>query len=121
MQWWSSLDVYSKKNLLLFASLGLDGFKYFIIDNDENFINKLLYNFKKCKIKDQKISLCSLKFSIDFLEKLELLKKKLILLKTFSIYWQNLLSKKVERNEYTGSRTSSSRYNTFDLFQLFFS
>ena len=75
MQWWSSLDVYSKKNLLLFASLGLDGFKYFIIDNDENFINKLLYNFKKCKIKDQKISLCSLKFSIDFLEKLELLKK----------------------------------------------
>ena len=72
--WWSFLDIYPKKNLLLFDSLGLDGFKYFIVDNDENIIDKLLYNFKKCKIRYQKISLCSLKFSIDNWEKLELSK-----------------------------------------------
>ena len=76
MQWWSFLDVYHKKNLLFFDSLGLDGLKYLIIDNDENIIDKLLYNFKKCKIKDQKISLYSLKFSIDNWEKLQLSKKE---------------------------------------------
>ena len=46
-------------------SLGLDGFKTFIVDNDERIINELLFNFKKCKISltDQKITLCEMKFS----------------------------------------------------------
>ena len=33
--WWSFLDIQPKKNLLLFDSHGLQGFKYFIVDNDE--------------------------------------------------------------------------------------
>ena len=38
-----------KKYLMLFDSLGLDGFK-FIVDSDEKIIDELLFNFKKCKI-----------------------------------------------------------------------
>ena len=50
--------------LFFFDSLGLDGFKFFAVYNDENTIEKLLYNFKSCKVKEEKLTLCSLKFSI---------------------------------------------------------
>ena len=30
--WWSFMDVHPKKNLLLFDSLGLEGFKFFVVD-----------------------------------------------------------------------------------------
>ena len=30
MQWWSFMDIHPKKNLLLFDSLGLEGFKFFV-------------------------------------------------------------------------------------------
>ena len=43
--WWSFVDIHPKKCLLLFDSLGLDGFKFFIVDNDESIIDELLYNF----------------------------------------------------------------------------
>ena len=36
------MDIHSRKNLLLFDSLGLEGFKFFIVDNDENIIDELL-------------------------------------------------------------------------------
>ena len=35
---------------MLFDSLGLDGFKFFIVDNNEKIIDELLFNFKKSKI-----------------------------------------------------------------------
>ena len=52
-----------KKNKLLFDSLGLIGFKYFAVDNDESITEKMLYNFSSCKVKEEKLTLCSLKFS----------------------------------------------------------
>ena len=67
-----------KKNLLLFDSLGLEGFKFFIVDSDENIIDELLYNFKKCKVSlvNQKLTLCTMKFSINVWEKLPHTKKE---------------------------------------------
>ena len=58
-------------------SLGLDGFKTFIVDNDERIINELLFNFKKCKISltDQKITLCEMKFSVSTWENMPIPKK----------------------------------------------
>ena len=47
MDLWSFMDIHWKRNLLLF---GLDGFKFFIVGNDEAIIDELLYNFKKSKI-----------------------------------------------------------------------
>ena len=63
-RWWSFLDIQPKKSLLLFDSHGLDGFKYFIVDNDEKIIDELLYNFKNCKHDnaDAKIKLCTMTF-----------------------------------------------------------
>ena len=34
MYWWLFMDIHQKKRLLLFDSLGLDGFKFFIVDNN---------------------------------------------------------------------------------------
>ena len=76
--WWSFMDIHLKKNLLLFDSLGLEGFKFFVEDNDEVIINELLYNFKKCKVSlvNQKLTLCTMKFSTDSWEKLAHTKKE---------------------------------------------
>ena len=59
------------KNSLLFDSLLLDGFKFFIVDNDESIIENLRYDFKKCKasLKNQKLTLCTMKFAINDWEK----------------------------------------------------
>ena len=65
------------KNLLLFDSLGLEGFKFFIVDNDENIIDELLYNFKKCKVSlvNQKLTLCTINFLLMFGKNYLILKK----------------------------------------------
>ena len=61
--WLSFLDIQPKNNLFLFDSLGLEGFKLFIVNGKEEIINQLLYKFNKCKLKlNHKLSLCSIKF-----------------------------------------------------------
>ena len=64
--------IHPIKSLLLFDSLGLEGFKFFIVDNDETVIDEILYNFKKCKVSlpNQKLTLCTMKFSSDTWKKL---------------------------------------------------
>ena len=39
---WIFMDVHPKNNLFLFDSFGIEGFKLFIVDNDEDTINELL-------------------------------------------------------------------------------
>ena len=75
--WWSFLDIQPKRNLLLLDSHGLEGFKYFIVNNDEKIIGKLLYNFKNCKVDDanMKIKLCTMTFDSNVWEKLSHQKK----------------------------------------------
>ena len=75
--WWSFLDIQPKNTLLLFDSHGLEGFKYFIVDNDEKIIDKLLYNFENCKIDDAntKINLCTMTFDTNVWDKLPKNKK----------------------------------------------
>ena len=56
----------SKNSLFLFDSFGLESFKLFIVDNDQQIINELLYNFKKCESKPtQKLQLCVMKFCVE--------------------------------------------------------
>ena len=75
--WWSFLDIQPKSTLLLFDSHGLEGFEYFIVDNDEKIIDKLLYNFENCKIDDAntKINLCTMTFDTNVWDKLPKNKK----------------------------------------------
>ena len=51
VHWWIFFDIQPKNSLFLFDSLGLEGFKIFIVDNDQQIINELLYNFKECESK----------------------------------------------------------------------
>ena len=78
IHWWSSMDIHPQEYLFLFDSLGLESFKFFIADNDENIIDELLYNFKKCKVSlvNEKLTLCTMKFSINAWEKLPHTKKE---------------------------------------------
>ena len=63
--WWSFLDIHWKNNLFLFDLFGLEGFKLFVVDNDEQIINDLLFNLKKCESKsNQKLALCNMKFFV---------------------------------------------------------
>ena len=47
----------------MFDSLGLDGSKIFVVNNQETAINELLYNFKQCESQsNNKLTLCLMKF-----------------------------------------------------------
>ena len=63
--WWSFLNIYPKTELPLFDSQGFQGLKYFIMDNDEPTINKLLYNLNKFNKKDKTVNFVSLKILIE--------------------------------------------------------
>ena len=54
MHWWSFLNIYPKRDLLLFDSFGFTGFKKIIIDNDLSVIDKLLFNLQNLIKKVQK-------------------------------------------------------------------
>ena len=47
--WWSFLDLHERKEIFLFDSFGFEGFKEFIIDNDRNILNKILFGIEKFK------------------------------------------------------------------------
>ena len=69
--WLSILDIHLSKQLFLLDSYGFTGFKTFIIDDNKNIINKILYSINKFNKKDDDIvTLISLKFSVDACEDL---------------------------------------------------
>ena len=64
------LGIQPKNNLFLFDSLGLDGFKVFVLNNQESIINDVLYNFERCKSKsNSKLKLCLIKFCVNTWQK----------------------------------------------------
>ena len=69
--WWSFLDLHKKKEIFLFDSFGFEGFKEFVIDNDRNILNKILFGIQKFQKKDKKITLIKLKFSMNEYEKIK--------------------------------------------------
>ena len=71
VHWRSFMDIHPKNNLFLFDSFGLEGFKLFIVNNDQQIINALLYNFRKCESKStQKLQLCVIKFCVETWQKM---------------------------------------------------
>ena len=69
--WWSFLDLHPRKEIFLFDSFGFTGFTKFVIDNDINILNKILFEIQKFKRKDQKVTIISLKFSMSEYEKIK--------------------------------------------------
>ena len=65
------MDIHPKNNLFLFDLFGIEGFKFFIVNNNQKIINELLYNFKKCDSKSsQKWKLCTMKFCVETWQKM---------------------------------------------------
>ena len=62
--WWSSLDLHPKKEIFLFDSFGFEGFKEFVLQNNQKVLNKLLCGIEKFNKRDNKITRITLKFSI---------------------------------------------------------
>ena len=60
-----------KKDLLLFDSFEFVGFKQFIVDNDKNIIDKMLFSLEEFNKKDVKINFVSLTFSIESYKKIK--------------------------------------------------
>ena len=69
--WWSFLDLHERKEIFLFDSFGFEGLKKFVIDNDKNVLNKILFGTEKFQKKGQKITLISIKFSMKEYEKIK--------------------------------------------------
>ena len=42
------MNIHPQKNLFVFDGLGTEGFKFFIVNNNQKIIDKLLYDFRKC-------------------------------------------------------------------------
>ena len=91
--------MFIQNNLFLFDSLGFAGFKEFIVDNDLNIIDKLLYNVNRFNKNDEKINLINLKVSEyeydrikrkDFLSKLTDTAKDLIHLVSEFLKYHNV-------------------------------
>ena len=69
--WRSFLDLHERKEIFLFDSFGFEGFKEFVIDNDRNMLNKILFGIEKFQKKGNKITLIKLKFSMNEYEKIK--------------------------------------------------
>ena len=72
------MDIHPKQKLFLFHDLGLEGFNFFIVNNDERVINELLFDYKKCNtnLNNHKLKLCAMKFCIQTWEKMPNNKKE---------------------------------------------
>ena len=64
--WWSFLDLHPKKEILLFDSFGFEDFK-----DDPKIHNKILHGIEKFNKRDNKITLITLKFSMQKYEKIK--------------------------------------------------
>ena len=110
------MDIHPKNNLFLFDSFGLEGFKLFIVNNDQQIINALLYNFRKCESKStQKLQLCVIKFCVETWQKMPQ-KRKDQLTETAQNFF-HLLANSLQNSmhEFTHFRKYYSKINICNL------
>ena len=62
--WWSILDIEPRTDILFLDSYGIEGLKHFIIQDDRAIVDKILIGIEKMDRKDDKITLCKVKFNL---------------------------------------------------------
>ena len=72
---WSFFDLHPRKEIFMFDSFDYEGFKEFLMQNDQKIINKIFYGVEKFDKKDNKIFLVTLRFSITEYKKLKFFDK----------------------------------------------
>ena len=116
------MDIHPKNNLFLFDSFCLEGFKLFIVNNDQQIINALLYNFRKCESKStQKLQLCVIKLCAETWQKMP--QKRKDQLTEAAQNFLHLLEqyaklKKNSMHEFTHFRKYYSRINICNLWSI---
>ena len=65
MHWWSILNIEPKQDIFLFDSFGLDGLKHFIIQDDRNIMEKVLFGTEKMTSTNSKITLLNIPFNLN--------------------------------------------------------
>ena len=63
--WWSIIDIDPKTDIFFFDSFGADSLKHFIIQNDRNIIEKILFGTEKMTRTDDKITFCNIRFNLN--------------------------------------------------------
>lgn len=61
-QWWSFLNLHPKTEIFLFDSFDFEYFKEFILQDDQNVLNKILYGIEKFCKKDNKTTMITPRF-----------------------------------------------------------
>ena len=61
--WWSILNIEPKQDIFFFDSFGLDGLKHFIIQDDRNVIEKILFGTEKMTRTDNKVTFFNVRFN----------------------------------------------------------
>ena len=62
--WWSILDIEPKTDIFFFDSFGIDGLKYFIVQDDKKIIKNILFGTVKMTRSDSKITVCKIQFNL---------------------------------------------------------
>ena len=65
------LDLHTKREVFLFNSFVFQGFKEFILQDDQKILNKVLHGIEKVNEKGNKVTLITLKFSMQEYEKIK--------------------------------------------------
>ena len=63
--WWSILDIEPKTDIFFFDSFGIDGLKHFIIQDDRETTEKILFRTEKMTRTDNNITLCNIRFNLN--------------------------------------------------------
>ena len=63
--WWSILDIELRKDIFFFDSFGLDGLKHFVIQDDRDIIEKILFGTEIMTRTESKITLSSTRFNLN--------------------------------------------------------
>ena len=63
--WWSVLDIEPKTDIFFFDSFGVDGLKSFIIQDNKNFIEKILFGTNQMKKADDRVTLVNIRFNLN--------------------------------------------------------
>ena len=69
--WRGFLDLHPEKENFLSDSLGFEGFKEFLLQDDRKTLNKILYGIKRFEKKDNEVTIITLAFSMNEHEKIK--------------------------------------------------
>ena len=63
--WWSILDIEPKTDIFFFDSFGLDGLKAFLVQDNINIIEKILFGTEQMTRTNNKITLVNIRFNLN--------------------------------------------------------